>query len=179
MRGGALIEQGLVEEGLTSCGRRMLPRGPWERNWRRHIFLSGWPRRVWKANELKRLQVLTEARHFIHESGEHYLEAEVYRLKGALLLQQDARSNRAFVPSPPALVLTKAENSFRHCLAVARSQQVKSLELRAAMSLSRLWQQQGKHIEAYQLLAEVYAWFTEGLETQDLQEAQILLKALV
>ena len=47
------------------------------------------------------------------------------------------------------------------------------------MSLSRLWQQQGKHIEAYQLLAEVYAWFTEGLETQDLQEAQILLKALV
>jgi predicted ATPase len=125
------------------------------------------------------LQVLTEALHVIHESGERYLEAEVYRLKGALLLQQDTRSNRAFVPSQPALVLAEAENSFRHALAVARSQQAKSLELRAAMSLSRLWQQQGKHLETYQLLAEVYAWFTEGFETQDLQEAQILLKALV
>jgi predicted ATPase len=83
------------------------------------------------------------------------------------------------VLSQPALGLNKAENCFRHALAVARSQQAKSLELRAAMSLSRLWQQQSKHTEAYQLLAEVYAWFTEGLETQDLQEAQILLKALV
>ena len=83
------------------------------------------------------------------------------------------------MPSQPALVLTEAENAFRHALAVARSQQVKSLELRAAMNLSRLWQQQGKHIEAYQLLTEVYAWFTEGFETQDLQEAQILLEALV
>ena len=129
MRGGALIEQGLVEEGLDQLRQaHATSRAMGKELAQTHIFV-----RLAKAClEGKRveegLQVLTEARHFIHESGEHYLEAEVYRLKGALLLQQDARSNRAFVPSPPALVLTKAENSFRRALAVARSQQVKSLE---------------------------------------------------
>jgi predicted ATPase len=61
---------------------------------------------------------------------------------------------------------------------VARQQQAKSLELRAAMSLSRLWQQQGKRNEARQILAEIYGWFTEGFETKDLQEAQALLEVL-
>jgi predicted ATPase len=61
---------------------------------------------------------------------------------------------------------------------VARSQQAKSLELRAATSLSRLWQQQGKRYEAHDLLAPVYNWFTEGLDTADLQEAKALLEAL-
>jgi predicted ATPase len=61
---------------------------------------------------------------------------------------------------------------------VARRQQAKSLELRAAMSMSRLWQRQGKHTEAHQLLAEVYGWFTEGFDTADLQEAKTLLAAL-
>jgi predicted ATPase len=61
---------------------------------------------------------------------------------------------------------------------VARRQQAKSLELRAAMSLSRLWQQQDKRTEAYQLLAPVYGWFTEGFDTADLQEAKALLDAL-
>jgi predicted ATPase len=62
---------------------------------------------------------------------------------------------------------------------VARHQQAKSLELRAAMSLSRLWQRQGKCVEAYQLLAEIYGWFTEGFDTADLQEARMLLAELV
>jgi predicted ATPase len=74
------------------------------------------------------------------------------------------------VPSEP-------ETCFQQALAVARSQQAKSLELRAAMSLSRLWQQ-GKPQEARQLLAEIYGWFYEGFDTADLQEAKALLEAL-
>ena len=66
----------------------------------------------------------------------------------------------------------------RRALDVARCQEAKSLELRAAMSLARLWQQQGKRADAHQLLAEVYDWFTEGFDTADLQEARALLAAL-
>ncbi len=71
-----------------------------------------------------------------------------------------------------------AEVCFQLALAVARCQQAKTLELRAAMSLARLWQQQGKRAEACELLAEVYGWFTEGFDTADLQEAKALLEAL-
>ena len=67
---------------------------------------------------------------------------------------------------------------FHHALAVARHQQAKSLELRAAMSLSRLWQRQGKRAEARELLAPIYGWFTEGFDTPDLQEAKALLEEL-
>jgi predicted ATPase len=66
----------------------------------------------------------------------------------------------------------------RHALAITRHQHAKSLELRAAMSLSRLWQQQGKQAEAYALLAPIYGWFTEGFDTADLQEARTLLQEL-
>jgi predicted ATPase len=67
----------------------------------------------------------------------------------------------------------------QRALDVARRQEAKSLELRAAMSLSRLWQQQGKRQEAHDLLAEVYGWFTEGFDTADLQDAKALLEELV
>ncbi len=73
---------------------------------------------------------------------------------------------------------TEAETCFHHALTVARHQQAKSLELRAAMSLSRLWQQQGKRAEAWELLAPIYSWFTEGFDTRDLQEAKVLLDDL-
>jgi predicted ATPase len=73
---------------------------------------------------------------------------------------------------------TEAETCFRQASAVACRQQATALELRAAMSLSRLWQQQGKRAEAYDLLAPVYGWFTEGLDTADLQEANALLEEL-
>jgi predicted ATPase len=72
----------------------------------------------------------------------------------------------------------EVEACFQRALEVARRQQAKSLELRAAMSLARLWQQQGKRQEAHALLAPVYAWFTEGFDTADLQEAKALLDAL-
>jgi len=72
----------------------------------------------------------------------------------------------------------EAEDHFRQALAIARHQQAKSLELRVAMSLSRLWQQQDKRQDAYDLLAPVYNWFTEGFDTADLQEARALLDEL-
>ena len=72
-----------------------------------------------------------------------------------------------------------AEACFQHALTIARRQQAKSFELRAAMSLSRLWQRQGRRDAARQLLAEVYGWFTEGFDTADLQEAKALLEELV
>ena len=74
--------------------------------------------------------------------------------------------------------VVEVEANFLQALDVARRQEAKSLELRAAMSLARLWQQQGRHAEAYELLAPIYGWFTEGLDTADLQEAKALLDTL-
>jgi predicted ATPase len=112
------------------------------------------------------LQALAEAHTLVEQQEERYWEAEVCRLRGVLLLQQ------------PGTPQAEAETCFRQALAVARRQEAKALELRAAMSLSRLWQQQGKQAEARALLAPVYGWFTEGFDTADLQEAKMLLEAL-
>jgi predicted ATPase len=112
--------------------------------------------------------VLDEALALVHRTGERCYEAELYRLKGELLLQGGKRHKK----------LVEVEERFRQAVAVARRQQAKALELRAAMSLGRLWQQQGKLAEARQMLAEVYGWFTEGFDTADLQEAKALLDAL-
>ena len=112
------------------------------------------------------LMVLAEALTRADKTGERWYEPELHRLKGALLLQQSADNH------------TEAQTCFQQALDVARSRQVKSLELRAATSLSRLWQQQGKRAEARQLLAEVYGWFTEGFDTPDLREAKALLDEL-
>src|SRR5207253_8586216 len=99
-------------------------------------------------------------------SGRADVLAEAYRLQGEVLLCQA-------VPD-----VAQAETCFQQALTVARRQQAKSLELRAAMSLSRLWQHQGQRAAAYDLLAPVYGWFTEGFDTTDLQEAKALLEAL-
>src|SRR5262249_11306843 len=103
--------------------------------------------------------LLREALAALEESGRGDLLAETYRLQGVLRLRQ-ARPEVA-----------QAEGCFQHALAIARRQQAKAWELRAAMSLARLWQQQGKRGEAYELLAPLYGWFTEGFDTADLQEA--------
>jgi class 3 adenylate cyclase/predicted ATPase len=112
------------------------------------------------------LHVLAEAFTTMVYSGERQYEAELHRLKGELLLQHA-------VTQPG-----EAATCFQQALTIARHQQAKSLELRAATSLARLWQRQGKRTEAYELLAPVYGWFTEGFDTADLQEAKMLLEAL-
>jgi predicted ATPase len=102
----------------------------------------------------------------VEKTGERFYEPELYRLQGELVL---------------ALAVDKqpeAEACFQQALTVARQQEAKLLELRAAMSLSRLWQQQGKRTDAYDLLAPIYGWFTEGFDTADLQEAKALLEEL-
>jgi len=119
-------------------------------------------------------QVLDEALALVHRTGERCYEAELYRLKGELLLQRGTSPQA----QSTAQTLVAGEESLRQALTVARRQQAKSLELRAAMSLGRWWQQQGRHCEARRLLAEVYGWFTEGFDTADLQEARVLLEAL-
>jgi predicted ATPase len=112
------------------------------------------------------LTVLTEALALVDTMGIRWYESEIYRLKGELLLQQSSDSQ------------AEVETCFHHALDIARHQQARSLELRAATSLARLWQQQGKRQEAHDLLAPVYGWFTEGFDTADLQEAKALLDAL-
>jgi predicted ATPase len=110
--------------------------------------------------------VLEEALVTAENHAERFNEADLHRLKGEFLLRQCGEAG------------FEAEACFQRALDIARHQQAKSLELRAAMSLARLWQQQGKRDDARQLLAEVYGWFTEGFDTVDLQEAKALLEAL-
>jgi predicted ATPase len=117
------------------------------------------------------LSVLAEALDGVGETGERFYEAELYRLKGALTLQSK-------VPSPRSKVEAEAEGCFLKAIEIARRQQAKSLELRAVMSLSRLWRQQGKKRQARRMLAEIYGWFTEGFDTKDLKEAKTLLEKL-
>src|SRR5207244_6450705 len=81
-------------------------------------------------------------------------------------------------PTPSTQAEAEAEACFHQAIEIARRQQAKSLELRAVMSLARLWQQQGKQKDAHQMLADIYGWFTEGFDTKDLQEAKALLEEL-
>jgi predicted ATPase len=112
------------------------------------------------------LILLAEALAVTNDKGERRWEAELYRLKGEVLLAHAAEHH------------VEVETCFHQALDVARQQQAKSWELRAATSLSRLWQQQGKRAEAHELLAPVYNWFTEGFDTADLREAKALLEEL-
>jgi predicted ATPase len=110
------------------------------------------------------LSRLREAAQFIDRTDERVLEAEIQRLQGELL------SSTGDVAA--------AELSYQQALAVARQQQAKCWELRAATSMARLWRDQGKRDEARDLLAPVYGWFTEGFDTPDLKEAKALLDEL-
>jgi predicted ATPase len=112
------------------------------------------------------LSVVAEAVDAVHKTGERGSEAGLYVLKGWLLLMRSVGN------------LAETEACFLQAADIARRLRAKSLELLAAMSLARLWQQQGKKDEARQVLAEVYNWFTEGFDTAGLQEAKALLEAL-
>jgi predicted ATPase len=127
------------------------------------------------------LTVLAEALAAVARMEERFGEAELYRLKGELLLRagpQPPASEVVPLDAPRPLPDTAAEACFHYAVAIARRQQAKMWELRAVRSLSRLWWQQGKRQAAYALLAPIYGWFTEGFDTADLQEAKALLDAL-
>jgi len=110
------------------------------------------------------LQAVEEGLEFSNRNGERYYDAELWRLKGELVKLQDKTE--------------EAEQCFQKAIAISRQQAAKSLELRAATSLARLWQTQGKPKEAKQVLGDVYAWFTEGFDTADLRDAASLLDEL-
>ncbi|MBI3799485.1 MAG: hypothetical protein HY268_21270 [Deltaproteobacteria bacterium] len=181
-RGWTLSEQGQIEEGLEQMQRGRATYEATGAGLSRPYYLASLAEVSDKAGQTgKGLTLLAEALAIVEQNGERMWEAEVYRLKGELSLQSEVRSPRSEVTNPQPLIpnpQTEAEACVHKAIEIAQRQQAKSLELRVVMSLSRLWQQQGKKKEAHTLLAEIYDWFTEGFDTKDLQEAKALLEAL-
>jgi predicted ATPase len=182
-RGWALAEQGQREEGIEQIRQGVAA-------WRAIGAEIGRPKDLALLAETygkvgqteEGLRALEEALEIVSKTEEHWYEAELYRLKGELTLQKfQVASSKLQVANPQSLTSdaqVEAEACFFKAIDITRQQQAKSLELRAVMSLARLWQQQGKREEARQMLAEIYNWFTEGFDTADLQEARALLDAL-
>jgi predicted ATPase/class 3 adenylate cyclase len=159
--GVARIRQALVD--LQATGSRLfLPQ------------LSVWLAEGYAAlgQMTEALNAIAEALAFVRETDERWWEAEIYRLKGELLLKDEGGTLRVKDDE-------SAEACFLKAIEVARRQAAKSLELRATVSLARLWQAHGKQEEAHQMLAEIYGWFTEGFQTADLREAKALLEAFL
>jgi predicted ATPase len=196
LRGWALVEQGQGEEGITQMreGLAAYRVTGAELRWPYYLaLLAGAYGKVGQAEE--GLSVLPEALATVDRTGERFYEAEVYRIKGQLVLQSGVRSLESENPSTQHLAPStqaEAEECFLKAIEIARKQQAKSLELRAVMSLVRLRQQQAAQSEshnthhearvrldeAHQILSELYQWFTEGFDTKDLQDAKMLLDEL-
>jgi len=167
LRGWALVQQGQAQAGIEQLTQGLTA---WRATGAEQVR-SYWLALLAEAHNVigqpeTGLAVLAEALVHVEHTGERYYEAEIHRLKGELLLQQSS-DNQA-----------DAETCYQQAIDIARNQQAKSLELRATTSLAKLRQQQGKRQEAYDLLAPIYSWFTEGFDTADLQEAKALLEEL-
>ena len=186
-RGSALLQTGQVDEAIIQIRQSL---GFWQgtgAELARPYFMAMLAEAYGKNGQHDEgRRMLAEALEFADTHGDRFWEAELYRLRGELLLQQTTGRKQANQAPPEPLMLaeaeqpvsSEAETCLQQALAIAPRQQAKSLELLAAMSLARLWQQQGKRAEARELLAPVYGWFTEGFDTADLQEAKALLDAL-
>lgn len=164
--GRSMVEEGRDEEGIAQLDSALAAlratRGTG--GYRGALLLSMFAEACGKKGQIEKgLQAVAEA---LGMPEKNAYEAELHRIKGELLLRQ-------VVPNEE-----QAEACFQQAIEVARSQEAKSLELRAVMSLSRLWQRQGKQKEAKKLLTEIYGWFTEGFDTADLKQAKALLEEL-
>jgi predicted ATPase len=200
LRGRALVEQGQGEEGISQMQQGL---AAWQATGVKLVqpsYLALLAEGYEQGRQIEAgFSVLAEALAAVERTGERWREAELYRLKGQLVLQsrspesavktslgqvQDKsktsqdKSEVTNPQSPTPNPQSEAEAYFRKAIEIARKQQAKSLELRAVMSLARLWQQQGKQHEARNTLSEIYGWFTEGFDTKDLQEAKALLTEL-
>jgi class 3 adenylate cyclase/predicted ATPase len=192
VRGWALAEQGALEEGIGQLKEGLAAWRAMGGELALPHFLAILADAYGKGGRAHEgLRVLEEAQAISRKNVERRFEAELLRIRGELLLQQIAGAGLKSAPAEASMGaeadvastgrrprLSEVERCFRQALAVARHQQAKSLELRAAMSLSRLWRHRGKREAAYELLAPIYGWFTEGFDTADLQEAKALLEAL-
>jgi predicted ATPase len=167
LRGWALAQQWQGEEGITQIREGLATWQAMGEALYQPLFRALLAETYGKMGQPEAgLTVLAEVLTDMHNTGLCFCEAELHRLRGELLLHQAAGKGG------------EAEACFSQALDVARRQQAKSWELRAAMSLGRLWQHQGKRTEARQLLAEIYGWFAEGFDSADLQEAKVLLEEL-
>ncbi|MGE4096409.1 MAG: hypothetical protein AB7G75_36890, partial [Candidatus Binatia bacterium] len=196
MRGWALAEQGKHEEGITAMREGLVAYEATGAGMGKTLFLSLLADAYGKAGQSEAgLQELAKAFEFLHKTNERAYEAELYRLKGELTLQQASlgrvknklrtsqkRSNNSnpqpLTPSTEAEVAREAEECFLKAIDIAHQQQAKSWELRASTNLARLWLQQDKTKQAHTLLSKIYNWFTEGFDTKDLQGAKTLLDDL-
>jgi TOMM system kinase/cyclase fusion protein len=170
LRGWALAAQGQASEGIEQIHRGLTAFRATGQELFRPYNLALLAEAYGQGGRVDEgLQALDEALALVETTGECLWEPELYRLKGELLLQADDAWRQA--------VYTPA-TCFQQAVEVARRRQARALELRAATSLARLWQAQDKRQEAYELLAPVYEWFTEGFDTADLQEAKGLLEEL-
>jgi len=182
LQGWALAEQRQSEEGISKirqglAARQAIGAGIYQSSY--FVLLAEAYGQAGQAEE--GLATLAEALTVVDKSGERFYEAELYRLKGELTLQSSVQRLGSSVTDPQSPIPNpqgEAEAHFLKAIDIARKQQAKSLELRATMSLARLWQSQGKPHEAHSMLAEIYGWFTEGFDTKDLQEVKALLEAL-
>jgi hypothetical protein len=153
--GWVQAEEGLVEEGLAQMRQGLAAWLATGTESFRSYYLALLAEVHGKAGQTEEgLRLLAETLEAVHHSGECLWEAELYRLKGEFLARDEAVDE------------VEVEVCFQHALEAARRKSARSLEIRAAMSLSHLWQKQGKHKKARQLLAETYGWFTEGLTHQ-------------
>jgi predicted ATPase len=165
--GWALVQQGQAQEGIEQINHGLIAHRATGAALLRPYFLALLAEAYGITGEPHAgLTALAEALTLVDTTGERWYEAELYRLKGELLLQQSSGNQAA------------AETCFQQAITIAQDQQAKSWEIRAATSLARLWQQQGKREEAWQVLGDVYGWFMEGFDTADLMEAKALLDEL-
>jgi class 3 adenylate cyclase/predicted ATPase len=192
LRGWAIAEQGQGEEGIAQMRQGLAAFRATGAEVFRPYFLALLAEVYGNVKQAEDgLAVLAEALAAVDRTGERWYEAELYRLKGQLTLQQFNVQGSTFnvanpqfltsnsqPPAPSTQAEAEAEAYFLKAIEIARRQQAKSLELRAVMSLSRLWQQQGKKAAARQMLAEIYGWFIEGFDTADLKEAKAVLEEL-
>jgi predicted ATPase len=172
VRGWALTLQGQVEKGIAQMQQGLAAYKTTGAGLARPSDLAPLAEAYGKIGQPEEgLTLLAEALATVDRNEERRHEAELYRLKGELTLQSSVQRLEASVQG-------KAEECFLKAIEIARKQQAKSLELRAAMSLARLWQQQGKQEAAHKLLSDIYNWFTEGFDTKDLREARTLIEEL-
>jgi predicted ATPase len=168
-KGWALAKQGMVAEGIGQLQQGLSTIRDIRTGLALSLYLAQLAEAYKEEGQVEAgLHALAEALAHLDNTGERFYEAELYRLKGEFLLVQTEKRWQE----------REAEECFHQALDIARRQQAKSLELRAAMSLARLWQCEDKRAEALELLAPIYGWFTEGFDTADLQEAKALLEAL-
>ena len=168
MRGWALAEQGAGASGIAQLRQGLAAFLATGGETYRTYYLALLAEALGRGGQIEEgLGVLAETMALMHGTGEAFHGAELHRLQGEFLLRRHEAAEGA---------CREAESCFRRALTLARRQQAKSLELRAAMSLTRLYRKQDRQAEARPMLAECYDWFTEGFDTPDLQEAKALLE---